>query len=99
RPHPPPPFPSTTLFRSTVVIVTHAAPYEYPNIFGDESLEVGPFLIRPDYLAILISGLVFVVLLYLLVQRTAFGRAMRAIARTRSDRKSTRLNSSHDQIA
>jgi len=68
------------LIQETVVIVTHAAPYEYPNIFGDESLEVGPFLIRPDYLAILISGLVFVVLLYLLVQRTAFGRAMRAIA-------------------
>src|SRR2546429_9101058 len=44
------------LIQETVVIVTHAAPYEYPNIFGDESLEVGPFLIRPDYLAILISG-------------------------------------------
>src|SRR5438034_9595008 len=68
------------LIQETVVIVTHAAPYEYPNIFGDESLEVGPFLIRPDYRAILISGLVFVVLLYLLVQRTAFGRAWRAIA-------------------
>jgi branched-subunit amino acid ABC-type transport system permease component len=69
-----------TLIQEVVVIITHAAPYEYPNIFGDESLEAGPFLIRPDYLAILISGLVIVVLLSLLVHRTAFGRAMRAVA-------------------
>ncbi len=69
-----------TLIQEIVVIITHAAPYEYPNIFGDESLEAGPFLIRPDYLAILISGLVIVVLLSLLVHRTAFGRAMRAVA-------------------
>lgn len=68
------------LIQEVVVIITHAAPYEYPNIFGDESLEAGPFLIRPDYLAILISGLGFVVLLSLLVHRTAFGRAMRAVA-------------------
>jgi len=69
-----------TLIQEVVVMITHAAPYEYPNIFGDESLEAGPFLIRPDYLAILISGLVIVVLLSLLVHRTAFGRAMRAVA-------------------
>lgn len=68
------------LVQETVVIVTHAAPFEYRNIFGDESLEVGPFLVRPDYLAILASGLVCVGLLYLLVHRTAFGRAMRAVA-------------------
>jgi branched-subunit amino acid ABC-type transport system permease component len=68
------------LIEDAVVIVTHAAPFEYPNIFGDESFELGPFLIRPDYLAILIAGVVFVVLLYLLVNRTAFGRAMRAVA-------------------
>ena len=68
------------LIQEAVVTITHALPYEYPNIFGDESLEVGPFLIRPDYLAILISGLVFVVLLYLLVNRTGFGRSMRAVA-------------------
>ena len=68
------------LIQETVVTITHALPYEYPNIFGDESLEVGPFLIRPDYLAILISGLFFVVVLYLLVNRTSFGRAMRAVA-------------------
>lgn len=68
------------LIQEVVVIVTHARPYEYPNIFGDESLELGTFLIRPDYLAILISGIVFVVLLYMLVNRTAFGRAMRAVA-------------------
>ncbi len=68
------------LIQESVVIVTHALPYEYPNIFGDESLEVGPFLIRPDYLAIMVSGLGVVVLLHLLVHRTSFGRAMRAVA-------------------
>ncbi len=68
------------LIQETVVVISHALPYEYPNIFGDESLDAGPFLIRPDYLAILVSGLIFVVLLYLLVNRTTFGRAMRAVA-------------------
>jgi branched-subunit amino acid ABC-type transport system permease component len=68
------------LIQEVVVIITHAAPFEYRNIFGDESLEVGPFLVRPDYLAILVSALVFVALLYVLVSHTAFGRAMRAVA-------------------
>ncbi len=68
------------LIQETVVTITHALPYEYPNIFGDESFDLGPFLVRPDYLAILITGLVAVVLLYLLVTRTTFGRAMRAVA-------------------
>ena len=68
------------LIQESVVIVTHALPYEYPNIFGDESLEAGPFLIRPDYLAIMVSGMGFVVLLHFLVHRTSFGRAMRAVA-------------------
>lgn len=68
------------LIQESVVLVTHALPYEYPNIFGDESLEVGPFLIRPDYLTIMVSGMGFVVLLHLLVHRTSFGRAMRAVA-------------------
>lgn len=68
------------LIQEAVVLVTHAVPFEYPNIFGDESLEAGPFLVRPDYLAILVSALVFVVGLYVIVNRTAFGRAMRAVA-------------------
>ncbi|MBI1734199.1 MAG: branched-chain amino acid ABC transporter permease [Candidatus Rokubacteria bacterium] len=68
------------LIQEAVVNITHAAPYEYPNIFGDESLEAGPFLIRPDYLAILVAGAVFVALLHVLVHRTSFGRAMRAVA-------------------
>lgn len=68
------------LLQEAVVNITHAAPYEYPNIFGDESLEAGPFLIRPDYLAIMVSGVVFVTLLHVLVHKTTFGRAMRAVA-------------------
>jgi len=68
------------LIQELVVLLTHAAPFEYPPVFGDESLELGPFLVRPDYLAILLAGLLFVGLLYLLVEHTAFGRAMRAVA-------------------
>jgi len=68
------------LLQEAVVTITHAVPFEYPNIFGDESLDLGPFLVRPDYLAILITGLLSVGLLYLLVNRTSFGRAMRAVA-------------------
>jgi branched-subunit amino acid ABC-type transport system permease component len=68
------------LLQEAVVTITHAVPFEYPNIFGDESFDLGPFLVRPDYLAILVTGLVSVALLYLLVNRTSFGRAMRAVA-------------------
>lgn len=68
------------LIQETVVTITHAAPFDYPNIFGDESFDLGPFLVRPDYLAIFITGLIAVLLLYLLVNRTSFGRAMRAVA-------------------
>ena len=68
------------LIQEAVVTITHALPYEYPNIFGDESFELGPFLVRPDYFAILVTGLAVVGALYLLVNRTSFGRAMRAVA-------------------
>jgi branched-chain amino acid transport system permease protein len=63
-----------------VVLITHALPYEYPAIFGDESWELGPFLIRPDYVAMLTTGAILLVLLSLLINRTRFGRAMRAVA-------------------
>ena len=68
------------LLQVAVVIITHALPYEYPAVFGDESWELGPFLIRPDYFAILAMGIVLVALLHLLVHHTRFGRAMRAVA-------------------
>jgi branched-chain amino acid transport system permease protein len=68
------------LLQEIVVIITHALPYEYPAVFGDESWELGPFLIRPDYLAMLLAGVILVLLLYVLVDRTRFGRAMRAVA-------------------
>jgi branched-subunit amino acid ABC-type transport system permease component len=68
------------LVEEATVAVTGGYGYEYPSLFGEESLEVGPFLVRPDYLAILGAGICFVALLYLLVHRTRFGRAMRAVA-------------------
>jgi branched-chain amino acid transport system permease protein len=68
------------LVEEAVVAVTGGYGYEYPSFFGEESLEIGPFLVRPDYLAILGAGICLVTLLYLLVHRTTFGRAMRAVA-------------------
>jgi branched-chain amino acid transport system permease protein len=68
------------LLQEGVVLITHALPYEYPTVFGDESWELGPFLIRPDYFAMLTTGVILLVLLYLLINRTRFGRAMRAVA-------------------
>jgi branched-chain amino acid transport system permease protein len=68
------------LLQEGVVLITHALPYEYPTVFGDESWELGPFLIRPDYFAMLTTGVILLVLLYLLINRTCFGRAMRAVA-------------------
>src|SRR6266581_2422760 len=44
------------LIQETVVIVTHAAPYEYPNIFGDYTLVVGHFLTRLGALPVLSTG-------------------------------------------
>lgn len=68
------------LLQEAVVIITHALPYEYPAVFGDESWELGPFLIRPDYVAMLLTGVILVIVLYVVVNRTRFGRAMRAVA-------------------
>jgi branched-chain amino acid transport system permease protein len=68
------------LVEESAVAVTAGYGYEYPSLFGEESLQVGPFLVRPDYLAILAAGICFVTLMYLLVHRTRFGRAMRAVA-------------------
>lgn len=68
------------LVEEAAVAVTTGYGYEFPAFFGDESLEVGPFLVRPDYLAILGAGICFVILLYLVIHRTTFGRAIRAVA-------------------
>jgi len=68
------------LVEEGAVWATQAYGYEFPSYFGDESLPVGPFLVRPDYLAILGAGVCFVTLLYLVIQRTRFGRAIRAVA-------------------
>jgi branched-subunit amino acid ABC-type transport system permease component len=63
-----------------IVHATDAVGLRYPSPFGDESLELGPFLIRPDYLAVLVAGIVCFALIFLLIYRTGFGRAMRAVA-------------------
>jgi branched-chain amino acid transport system permease protein len=64
----------------TIVYFTDAVGLKYPAPFGDESLALGPFLIRPDYLAILVVSLASFSAIFYLLHRTRFGRAMRAVA-------------------
>ena len=64
----------------TIVHATDAAGLKYPSPFGDESLELGPFLIRPDYLAVLVAGILCFAMIFLLLYKTRLGRAMRAVA-------------------
>ena len=63
-----------------IVHATNAAGLAYPSPFGEESLEFGRFLVRRDYLAVLIAGSICFALIFLLIYRTRFGRAMRAVA-------------------
>jgi branched-subunit amino acid ABC-type transport system permease component len=63
-----------------IVVATNAAGIRYPSPFGEESLAWGPFLIRRDYLAILVAGLLCFALLFAFIHRTRLGRAMRAVA-------------------
>jgi branched-chain amino acid transport system permease protein len=64
----------------TIVYLTDAVGLKYPAPFGDESLALGPFLIRPDYLAILVVSLASFSAIFYLLHQTRFGRAMRAVA-------------------
>ncbi len=63
-----------------IVHATDAVGLKYPSPFGDISLEVGRFLVRPDYVAVMVAGTLCFALLFLLIHKTRFGRAMRAVA-------------------
>ncbi len=63
-----------------IVHATDAVGLKYPSPFGDISFEVGRFLVRPDYVAVMVAGTLCFALLFLLIHRTRFGRAMRAVA-------------------
>jgi branched-subunit amino acid ABC-type transport system permease component len=63
-----------------IVHATDATGLAYPSPFGELSLEVGQFLIRNDYVAVLVAGVICFALIFLLIYKTSFGRAMRAVA-------------------
>ena len=63
-----------------IVHATDAVGLKYPSPFGDLSYELGPFLVRPDYVAVLVAGIACFALIFLLLYKTRFGRAMRAVA-------------------
>jgi branched-chain amino acid transport system permease protein len=68
------------VINEAIVYATDAVGLKYPNPFGDESVEVGPFLVRRDYIAVLAAGVVCFLAIFYVIQRTRFGRAMRAVA-------------------
>jgi len=63
-----------------IVHATDAVGLKYPSPFGDISFAVGRFLVRPDYVAVMVAGTLCFALLFLLIHKTRFGRAMRAVA-------------------
>jgi branched-chain amino acid transport system permease protein len=68
------------VINEAIIHATDAVGLKYPSPFGDESLELGRFLIRPDYLAVLVAGVICFGLIFLLIYKTRFGLAMRAVA-------------------
>jgi branched-chain amino acid transport system permease protein len=68
------------VINEAIVYATDAVGLKYPSPFGEESLELGPFLVRRDYLAVLVAGIACFALIFLLLYKTRFGRAMRAVA-------------------
>src|ERR1035437_1335646 len=72
---------------------------------------LGPFLLTPLDVEIVVSAIAITVVLFVIISRTKFGKALRAVSKNRelarvtginatrvaaaTDRKSTRLNSSH----
>ena len=68
------------VINEAIVHATDAVGLKYSSPFGDLSYEVGPFLVRPDYVAVLVAGIACFALLFLLLYKTRFGRAMRAVA-------------------
>jgi branched-chain amino acid transport system permease protein len=68
------------VINEAIIHATDAVGLKYPSPFGDESLELGRFLVRPDYLAVLVAGVICFGLIFLLIYKTRFGLAMRAVA-------------------
>jgi branched-subunit amino acid ABC-type transport system permease component len=68
------------VINEAIVYATDAAGLQYPSPFGELSFEVGRFLIRPDYVAVLVTGAVCFAIVFWIVYGTPFGRAMRAVA-------------------
>ena len=68
------------VINEAIVHATDAVGLKYPSPFGDLSYELGPFLVRPDYVAVLVAGTACFAVLFLLLYKTRFGRAMRAVA-------------------
>jgi branched-chain amino acid transport system permease protein len=71
------------VLRNLMRIIFSADVFFFPSIFGVDPIEIGPLLVFPENLGILVITLVLVALLYLFLTRTLLGKAMRAVAQDR----------------
>lgn len=68
------------LLEETIVRLTAAYPFSFPNPLELVSVTFGPFFLRGDLVALLLAGLCLAGTLFYVIYRTRFGRAMRAMA-------------------
>src|SRR5262245_25454804 len=68
------------LIDEIIVHTTEGVPLNYPALFSDVIVPIGPFNLRGDLMFVFILGCVCMVLLLLLLYRTRLGLATRAVS-------------------
>lgn len=68
------------LLEEAIVHATDGVPRNYPAVFAGANLDIGPFMLRGDLLFVFALGLLAMVGLKLLLERTRLGLATRAVA-------------------
>jgi branched-chain amino acid transport system permease protein len=58
--------------------------FPFPSWFGERPVAIGPVRVAPVSLGIISASLVLMAALYVVLRRTRFGRAMRAVAQNRT---------------
>ena len=71
-----------------IILLTWGRLFPVENPTGLSAFSVGDFTVRGDYFILFVSAVVLMGLIYRLIYRTAYGRAVRAVA---ADRKAAQL--------
>ena len=79
------------MIQNTLVIFFGAANVAY-TLDPGAPMHLGPFLLTPLDLQIIISAIAITVLLYLIISRTRFGKALRAVSQNRELARVTGIN-------